>query len=100
MLGAGRTSKCRRLWETIDLADGLSCRKCCKSYSRVEGEEHGHHHLLMLQTIRRLHPFSLSNCLLQKVGLWLGGGMMLQMSNMVYMLLLVLVCRQKVAQNL
>lgn len=41
----------------------------------VEGEkEHGHHCLLMLQTIRRLQLFSLPDCLLQKAGLWLAGG--------------------------
>lgn len=33
--------------------------------------------LLMLQAIRRFHPFSLPHCLLQKTGLWLRGGAML-----------------------
>lgn len=98
--GAGRRSKCRRLRETRDLPDCLSPRKFCKSCSRVEGEERGHHHLLMPQTIRRLNPFSLPNCLLQKVGLWLGGGMLLQTRSMECILLPVQVCRQKVAQDL
>lgn len=36
-LVAGRRSKCRRLWETIDLAGCLSCRKCCESRGGRKG---------------------------------------------------------------
>lgn len=95
-LGAGRRSECRRLQETIDLADCLSCRKCCESCGGREGAwtslsvDASDH-----KEVTTLFSAWLPACRKQGCGLEVERLFSeLQMSNMVYVLLLAPVCKQ------